>query len=101
MEPVLPTQSDGGDEDYRQLLDQITDLLTQSRRIAVIGMTNPIEAVDRLIPRLSMRARREFSFTTGLSPAIRRPFQAHFLADADLTRKRTLDSQNIVCLAAS
>ncbi len=98
VEPLLPDDCES--DRYSQLLDDVTDLIKASRRVAVIGLTNPIDAVDRLIPRLSVELRRDFSFTTGLTPAIRRPFQAHFLAAADVTRQRALDSQNIVCLAA-
>jgi hypothetical protein len=80
------------------LLDQVADLIRHARRVAVIGIKDPISAAERLIPKLAVDTRRSFSFTTGLTPTVRRPFQAHFLATADLTRRRTLDAQNITCI---
>jgi hypothetical protein len=87
-------------DSYRQLLDEVTELLMDSRRVAVVGLQKPIDAVERLVPRLTPEARRNFSFTTGLSPAVRRPFQAHFLSDSDVTKKRTLDAQSIIRVTA-
>ena len=68
--------------------------------MAIVGLTEPIEAVERLLPKLSVETRREFSFSTGLAPVVSRPFQAHFLADIDAARRRTLDSQDIVYVNA-
>lgn len=96
IEPLDLDQCGDEQDPYGQLLNELTDLLAEARRVAVVGIENPIEVLDRLIPRLPMEARRMFSFTTGLSPAVRRPFQAHFLATDDGTRQRTLDAQNIV-----
>ena len=68
--------------------------------VAIVGAEYPIGVMDALLPRLSVDERREFSFTTGLSPAVRRPFHAHFLRSLDAALQRTLDSQNIVCVQA-
>jgi hypothetical protein len=76
------------------------DTKAPEERLFLVGLEKPIDAVERLIPRLPAEARRSFSFTTGLSPAVRRPFQAHFLPDSDATRERTLKSQNIVRVVA-
>ncbi len=78
-----------------ETLDKIADMIQHAQRVALIGISDPIAIVERVISKLSLDVRREFSFTTGLSPTVRRPFQAHFLAKADLARQRTLDAQNI------
>lgn len=89
-----------GERDEK-LLDQVTVLVKEMHRVAVVGFQDPIEAVRRIVPKLSVEARRQFSFTTGLTPTVRRPFQLHFLPSADLTRQRTLDAQDIVRIDAS
>lgn len=101
VEPSLMGNRESDDDGFSQLLKEVTDLLRDGRRVAVVGLSDPMEAVVRLLPRLSHEARRSFSFTTGLAPAASRPFQAHFLSDVDLTRQRTLVSQNIVRVDAS
>ncbi|MCG8653514.1 MAG: hypothetical protein MI861_26995 [Pirellulales bacterium] len=80
------------------LLDEVEQLILANRRVAVIGQSEPIEATERLIAKLAVETRNQFSFTTGLVPAQRRPFQLHFLPELDLTKRRTLDSQGIVCV---
>jgi hypothetical protein len=106
LDPVsLPSRpiEDHGDElgdGHDQLLDEVTALVNEAQRVAVIGLDDPLDAVGRLIPRLAVETRRECSFTTGLTPAVRRPFQAHFLAAADAAMQRSLDSQNIICVKA-
>ncbi|QDT08170.1 hypothetical protein [Planctomycetes bacterium K23_9] len=100
--PLLaPTQKAGEPTCQREqhMLDELTSLIDQSRRVAVVGRVDPIKAVSCLMPRLSSRARREFSFTTGLPPAVRRPFQAHFLTSVDKTNRRNLETQQIVPVA--
>lgn len=94
--PLDPAHQDA----YDDLLDEISDLVMQSRRVAIVGLTEPIDAVAKLLPKLSLEARREFSFTTGLAPSVSRPFQAHFLPEVDVAKRRTLDSQDIVCVNA-
>lgn len=107
LDPVsLPSRpiEDHGDElgdGSEQLLEDVTALVNEAQRVAVIGVAEPLETVGRLIPRLAVETRRECSFTTGLTPAVRRPFQAHFLNSADAAMQRSLDSQNIVCVKAS
>lgn len=97
----LPFPLEAGHHDaYDDLLDEVTDLVQQARRVAIVGLPRPIEAVERLLPKLTAEVRREFSFTTGLAPSVGRPFQAHFLSEVDATRRRTLDSQQVVCLSA-
>jgi hypothetical protein len=97
--PVRIDPANQGDDD--DLLDEIRDLVMQSRRVAIVGLPEPIDVVEKLLPKLSVEARREFSFTTGLAPSVSRPFQAHFLREVDVAKRRTLDSQDIVCINAS
>ncbi len=82
------------------LLDEISELVMAARRVAIVGLPKPIDAVETLIPKLGDEAKRKFSFTTGLAPVVSRPFQAHFLSEVDLARRRTLQSQDIVCINA-
>lgn len=87
-------------DSYDDLLGEIRDLVMQSRRVAIVGLAQPIDAVEGLLTKLSVEARRDFSFTTGLAPSVTRPFQAHFLPEADAAQRRTLDAQGIVCVNA-
>lgn len=99
VEPPFAEESGRGDPDGG-LLDEITDLINDARRVAVIGLSSPVDAVERLIPRLSVETRRQFSFTTGLAPTVRRPFQVHFISSPDMIRQRTLDAQHIIRINA-
>ncbi len=80
------------------VLEKMTSLIAQKRRVAIVGRVDPFKTVSWLMAKLSMQARRELSFTTGLAPAIRRPFQAHFLPSVDKTVQRNLETQQIVSL---
>lgn len=101
VERKVGTDREADSHGYGQLLDEIENLIKDARRIAVIGLPNPFDAVNRLVSRLSVETRRDFSFTTGLPPSVRRPFQAHFLPTVDAMTKRALDSQNIVRVNAA
>ncbi len=89
------------EESLMPLLEEVSGLLKEARRVAVISRGNPIEAAASLIPMLDYEQRRSFSFTTGLAPAISRPFQLHFLRDADAPMRHTLASQKIVSVEPS
>jgi hypothetical protein len=52
------------------------------------------------VERLPLDVRRSHSFTTGLAPAVRRPFLTHFLPQADAAMQRSLEAQQIECLFA-
>lgn len=79
----------------------LVELLTQQRRLAVIGATNPWGILARMLAQLPRPVRRQLSFTTGLTPTISRPFQVHFLATADAAMLHNIRSQNMVCLTAN
>lgn len=98
---ITPTPAADGASCERDevVVAELASLITQSRRVAVVGRIDPISTISRLMPKLSRYARREFSFTTGLLPAVRRPFQAHFLASVDKTKRRNLETQQIVSVA--
>lgn len=93
----LAGQRDSSDQE-ESLLRQVTALISDGRRVAIAGNVDPIVTVNRLIQRLPLDIRRSFSFTTGLAPSVRRPFQVHFFAAVDLPMQHSLDSQNVVCL---
>jgi hypothetical protein len=93
---VLPAKSTSQAADMEmELLEEVTDLIRQAQRIALVGAKDPVSWVEHLIPRLALEERRNLSFTTGLSPTVRRPFQVHFLPHVDLSRRRTLEAQKI------
>jgi hypothetical protein len=79
-----------------RMIDQITSAIRQKQRVAVVGKVDPIKAVSWVMSKLSQQAKRDFSFTTGLAPAISRPFQAHFLPSIDKTAQRELATQKIM-----
>jgi hypothetical protein len=88
-------------DDYGLLIAEAADLIGRSQPVAVVGLSDPTDAVAALVSRLTFQQRCGFSFTTGLSPSIRRPFQAQFYRRPDVERLRALDSQNVVCLTAT
>ena len=88
------------DFDEFSLLRELTELLNANKRLAIIGAPSPIELVAKLISHLSPEERREFSFTTGLPPALHRPFQAHFLPDVDRALNQLLKSDGITVVQA-
>jgi hypothetical protein len=103
--PII-SDTDGSDDDidgdqYEETLEKIVSVIEDGRRVAIIGSMKPMEMVDRLIRRMSIAARRKFSFTTGLEPSTRRPFQAHFFAEIDIRTRRSLQSQEVHCMNAS
>ena len=99
IDPRLTTNEGTGESG--STVDAIVELILQQRRIAVIGQVDPWSVIERVLTKLPQQARRRFSFTTGLSPALSRPFQSHFLASADAATRHSLRSQDVVCLAAS
>ena len=82
------------------LIDEVAKLVTSAQRVAVTGLADPIDAIELLIAKLPVAQRKRFSFTTGLSPSIRRPVQAHFYRHPESVRRRALESQDVVYLSA-
>ena len=81
--------------DCPEILEDLTRQLAEDRRVAVIGELNPLRMGADLISKLESEQRTKLSFSTGLAPAISRPFQMHFLRQADAPMRHTLASQNI------
>jgi hypothetical protein len=110
LQVQIPTQPLFRSETQRQttsdrrssgaLIDEIVALIRASERVAIVGLSDPMDAVESLISKLSVTQREKFSFTTGLSPSIRRPLQAHFYHYPDAVRRRTLQTQDVICLNA-
>lgn len=100
IEPHASIQHETSEGDSYSVLDEVRELLVDSRRVAVVGCPKPYEAVHRLIQSIPLNCRKEISFTTGLSPSVRRPFQAQFLTSADNSLQKTLESQSIAVLDA-
>lgn len=83
------------DESEVSLLVETGKLLAQKRRLVIVGATNPTAMVSKLIRPLSAGERRELSFTTGLPPALHRPFQVHFLPHSNPVLNQMFKSQGI------
>lgn len=97
QEPDPLLSRSASDEDAG-VYEQLTSELAKDRRVAVIGQINPLKMLGDLIPRLNADQRATLSFTTGLAPAIRRPFRIHFLRGADVPMRHTLNSQSITSI---
>lgn len=69
----------------------------ETQRVAVIGMPDPVIALESLVSRLSLEHRQRLSFTIGLSPSIRRAVQVHFYRRPDAARLQSLQSEGIEC----
>lgn len=95
-----PAFSPSPDSRSEPMFEQIRRLLSMSRRVAVAGLNKPIDAMARLLDDLPEDARMDLSFTTGLTPSTRRPFQVHFLDSVGHKLHHSLDSQRIVLLQA-
>lgn len=98
VDPDLASIPREKDENLERLLDKTSKLIIQSRRVALVGLQDHIDAVSGLLIRLPVPKRKAFSFTTGLTPSVRRPFQAHFLDHVEPKTQRVFDSQDIVVL---
>jgi len=96
--PLLIPDEDAGE--IGQNVDAVVELILQQRRVAVVGPVDPWKVIQRVLTKVPQAARRRFSFTTGLLPALSRPFQLHFLASADTATRNSLRSQDVVCLSA-
>jgi hypothetical protein len=80
------------------LINEIVSMIERGERFALIGSPDPLAFVTELMNRLSIDQRHTFSFTSGLSPSIRRPLQAHFFRHPNAERLQTLQSRGISCL---
>jgi len=76
-------------------LHDVLQRISAGQRLALIGLDNSLNFLSRLIPRMALESRMNFSFTSGLTPAVRRPFQLHFLDSIDPSLRRTLLSQQV------
>ena len=63
-----------------------------------LAPASPVAMVENMILHLSIPDRREFSFTTGLPPALHRPFQAHFLPDSTNVLNQMLKSEGVTLI---
>jgi hypothetical protein len=82
------------------LLDDAQRLLDDQQRVALIGLADPLAAVERLIRRTPIEQRLDLSFTSGLKPSVDRRFRLHLLKSADTASRRRLASLGIQCVSA-
>ncbi|MEM7559300.1 MAG: hypothetical protein AAF394_09260, partial [Planctomycetota bacterium] len=83
------------------LIIEAAELVNAGKRIAFVGVEQPIELLQELLPQLGGGIRAGLSFTTGLQPSSQRPFQVHFVSDVDMRLQASLDGQGIRLLHAN
>lgn len=98
---ITDRQTEPVSERRKTLIGELAELTRISQPFAVTGLSDPIDCVELLVATMSVHQRMKFSFTTGLSPSIRRPLQAHFYRYPDAVRLQTLQSQDIRCLSVN
>jgi hypothetical protein len=81
------------------LVEEMLNGLEKRDRIAVVGLPEPLLALQQIFRRTPRTLRLQLSFTTGLRPSVHRPFQLHFLAAATAAYCRELASQGIRCVS--
>ncbi|MEC8553799.1 MAG: hypothetical protein VXZ82_02215 [Planctomycetota bacterium] len=83
------------------LLIETAELVNARKRVALVGVEQPLEFLRELLPQLGGEIRAGLSFTTGLQPSSQRPFQVHFVSDVDMRLQASLDGQGIRLLHAN
>ncbi len=69
---------------YLPLLDETIELVAGGHQVALVGVRQPLKAMQSIIHRLPIEHRTAFSFTTGLKPSSQRPFSVHIAQSADI-----------------
>jgi hypothetical protein len=75
--------------------------LRLQRRIAVLGVPDPLPALAQIIRDLSNEDRLKLSFTTGLKPSVHRDFRVHFVDAVDANLHAQLSQQGIELVMAT
>lgn len=83
------------------LLVEAAELVNAGQRVALVGVEQPFEFLQELLPQLGGEIRAGLSFTTGLLPSSQRPFQVHFVSEVDMRLQASLDGQGIRLLHAN
>jgi hypothetical protein len=91
LQPSIPAQT--------AVVEELLALVRQQRRVALIGMPEPLAFLAQLLCRMPQPDRLELSFTTGLKPSVDRPFQLHFLPSADAASRRQFASLGMECVS--
>ncbi|MFC1759286.1 hypothetical protein ACFL2H_11050 [Planctomycetota bacterium] len=68
-----------------QPLNQALQSLQLNHPVALIGNIDVEQAMSQLMQRLGSQQRTRISFTTGMKPSVRRPFQLHLFPMASAT----------------
>ncbi len=85
-----------GEHDFDSAwISQAVSLLRHHKPVAIIGACNPRDAAAKLIASMSPPDRPGVSFTTGLPPAMDRPFQLHFLPELTHAFSRALEQADV------
>jgi hypothetical protein len=91
--------SDTEDREAR-LLDKLHAVVAGNQRLAIVGALDPRRLVERMLDTLPVRSRRLLSFTTGLPPALSRPFGVHFLPAITAVMRQWLRSESVQVIEA-
>lgn len=83
------------------VLQQVLHTLHCGGRAAVIGLEDPVSAVEKIVQNTPRHRRMQLSFTTGLKPSMHRPFGLQFLQTADAPLQQQLAAQGITCVEAT
>lgn len=83
------------------LREEIMRHLRTPRRLAVLGLADPLAALAQVLRDLPADDRLQLSFTTGLKPSVRREFRLHFVPATDTALHAQLSQQGIDLVAAT
>ena len=81
-----------------KLAEKALRLLAAGRRVALLGLENPIPTLRWILARFSDRDRCELSFSMGIQPSTQRPFRLQFLEQADVKLRSDLSADQVALL---
>lgn len=83
-----------------RLLGKLNAVVAGNQRLAIVGALEPFRLVERLLDAVPAGSRRLLSFTTGLPPALSRPFGVHFLPAITAVMRQWLRSESVQVIDA-
>jgi len=83
-----------------RLLDKLNAVAAGNQRLAIVGALDPRKLVERMLDALPAGSRRLLSFTTGLPPALSRPFGIHFMPAITAVMRQWLRSESVQVIEA-
>jgi hypothetical protein len=83
-----------------ELLVKLKAVVVGKQRLTIVGAQDPRKLVEQLLDTLPSDSRRPMSFTTGLPPALNRPFGVHFLPAITPVMRQWLRSESVQVIDA-